>query len=423
MSLRILVAVSDAAEREAIARMLVAAGAHVAEACDIAQARDRAEREAWDFLFSDLHFPDGTGFELLGAGRCVLLHSFEEDRLPRQLRRAGAYAACRKPVTPERISLLLGHSRAESGLPGMVGRAPAMQELFERVRKVGSSHATVLVEGESGTGKELVARAIHALSPRADGPFVAVNCAALSPNLLESELFGHEKGAFTGAHKARAGRFELADGGTLLLDEIGEMDPALQAKLLRALEEMEVVRVGGNTPISVDVRVIAATNRSLRRRVEEGAFREDLFYRLHVIRIEVPPLRERRGDIPLLVDWMVDELAALHNLPRPPVGEEAIRRLAAAPWPGNVRELRNLVERVLLLTPGGEIGAGDLPADLGGSEESSGGGLTMRPIAEVERELIRNTLRDLDGNREKAARVLGISTRTLYRRIKELGLS
>ena len=227
----------------------------------------------------------------------------------------------------------------------MVGRAPAMQELFERVRKVGNSHATVLIEGESGTGKELVARAIHELSPRADGPFVAINCAALSPSLLESELFGHEKGAFTGAHKTRCGRFELADGGTLLLDEIGEMDPSLQAKLLRALEEMEVVRVGGDAPVRVDVRVIAATNRSLRRRVEEGAFREDLFYRLHVIRIEVPPLRERRGDIPLLVDSMVDELAVLHGMPRPPIAEEAMRRLAAARWPGNVRELRNLVER------------------------------------------------------------------------------
>jgi len=305
----------------------------------------------------------------------------------------------------------------------MVGRAPAMQDLFERVRRVGNSHATVLIEGESGTGKELVARAIHELSPRADGPFVAINCAALSPSLLESELFGHEKGAFTGAHKTRCGRFELADGGTLLLDEIGEMDPSLQAKLLRALEEMEVVRVGGNAPVRVDVRVIAATNRSLRRRVEEGAFREDLFYRLHVIRIEVPPLRERRGDIPLLIDSMIDELAVLHGLPRPPITEEAVRRLAAARWPGNVRELRNLVERMLLLASGDEIVVDDLPTDLAGGDQDGDRGLTMRPIAEVERELIRNTLRDLDGNREQAARVLGISTRTLYRRIKELGLS
>jgi DNA-binding NtrC family response regulator len=423
VTLRILVAVANADEREAIARMIAASGAHVAEATCLAEAHEHAAAEPWDFLFSDLHFPDGTGFELLAVGRCVLLHSFEEDRLGRFLRRAGAYAACRKPMTPDRISLLLGHTKAKSGLPGMVGRAPAMQELFERVRKVGNSHATVLIEGESGTGKELVARAIHELSPRADGPFVAINCAALSPSLLESELFGHEKGAFTGAHKTRCGRFELADGGTLLLDEIGEMDPSLQAKLLRALEEMEVVRVGGDAPVRVDVRVIAATNRSLRRRVEDGAFREDLFYRLHVIRIEVPPLRERRGDIPLLVDSMIDELAVLHGMPRPPIAEEAIRRLAAARWPGNVRELRNLVERMLLLASGDAIVVGDLPTDLAEGEQDADRGLTMRPIAEVERELIRNTLRDLDGNREQAARVLGISTRTLYRRIKELGLS
>ncbi|MHC4451632.1 MAG: sigma 54-interacting transcriptional regulator [Planctomycetota bacterium] len=423
MTLRILVAVANADERKAIARMIAASGAHVAEATCLAEAHEQVASEPWDFLFSDLHFPDGTGFELLAVGRCVLLHSFAEERLGRFLRRAGAYAACRKPMTPDRISLLLGHTKAKSGLPGMVGRAPAMQELFERVRKVGNSHATVLVEGESGTGKELVARAIHELSPRADGPFVAINCAALSPSLLESELFGHEKGAFTGAHRTRCGRFELADGGTLLLDEIGEMDTALQAKLLRALEEMEVVRVGGNAPVRVDVRVIAATNRSLRRRVEEGAFREDLFYRLHVIRIEVPPLRERRGDIPLLIDSMIDELAVLHGLPRPPIAEEAVRRLAAARWPGNVRELRNLVERVLLLASGDEIAVGDLPRDLAEGEQDGDRSLTMRPIAEVERELIRNTLRDLDGNREQAARVLGISTRTLYRRIKELGLS
>ena len=425
MTPRVLVAVTNASERKAILEMIAKRGADVVGAATIREARERLGTAAWDYIFTDLHFPDGTGFELICATKCVVLHEFDGDRHARMLRRAGAYAACRKPLRAERVGVLMGDAAPEKeseGLPGMIGRSPVMQALFEMVRRVGNSHATVLIEGESGTGKELVARALHRLSPRADGPFVAVNCAALSPGLLESELFGHEKGAFTGAHKMRRGRFEVADGGTLFLDEVGEMDPALQSKLLRALEEMEIVRVGGNAALAVDVRVIAATNRSLRRRTEEGMFREGLFYRLNVVRIEVPPLRERRGDVPLLVESMLDELAALHGVPRLAFDADAMRGLAAAPWPGNVRELRNLVERLLLLSPSEGIRPEDLPSEVR-ERDAAIGGLTMRPIADVERELIRNTLRDLGGNREQAARVLGISARTLYRRIKELELS
>jgi len=430
VSTRVLVVAADEAERTALAAAVRAHGCVVETAASAREGLDELRRMPVDVLLADLHLPEASGLELLAAARTcrrtILVTDSPVDGLARVVRRAGAYACCRKPIDAERLGTLLGmpQRRDESAaVPGMVGRAPAIRQLQEMVHRVGNSHATVLIEGESGTGKELVARAIHTFSPRAHGPFVAVNCAALSEGLLESELFGHERGAFTGAHRTRRGRFELADGGTLLLDEVGEMDTALQAKLLRALEEMEVVRVGGSETISVDVRVVAATNRSLRDRVQEGTFREDLFYRLNVVRIQVPPLRERHGDIPLLVDALLDELAALHGVPRPSVDEAALRHISAARWRGNVRELRNFVERMLLTVGEPTIRREHLPADLETMEEALSPPLTMRPIAEVERELIRNTLRDLGGNREKAAGVLGISTRTLYRRIKELGLS
>jgi DNA-binding NtrC family response regulator len=305
----------------------------------------------------------------------------------------------------------------------MIGTSPAMRRLFELVRRVAGSHATVLVEGESGTGKELVARAVHALSPRASGPFVPVNCAALSAGLLESELFGHEPGAFTGAHRRRIGRFEAADGGTLFLDEVGEMDVGLQAKLLRAVQEREIVRVGSNEPVAVDVRVVAATNRPLLERVEEGSFRGDLYYRLRVLRVPVPPLRERVGDVPLLVETFLEELTAEHGVAVPEIDAALAGRLAAQSWPGNVRQLRNCVETMLLTGDGGRLGVADLPDDLpDAAPHGDAPPLTMRPIADVERELIRNTLRDVAGNRAQAAAALGISVRTLYRRLKELGL-
>jgi len=430
VSTRVLVVAADETERTWLAEAARTRGCTVEAVANVPDGLDRLRQGTVDILLTDLHLPEASGLELLAAARncrrSIVVTDSGVHGLPRLVRRAGAYACCRKPLDAERLAALLGPPAEpddNEGLPGMVGRAPAMRKLEGVVRRVGDSHATVLIEGESGTGKELVARAIHALSPRSDGPFVAVNCAALSEGLLASELFGHEKGAFTGAHRDRRGRFELADGGTLLLDEVGEMDMALQAKLLRALEEMEIVRVGGSDTIAVDVRVVAATNRSLRERVKEGTFREDLFYRLNVVRLEVPPLRERHGDVPLLVETLLDDLAALHGVERPEIDEAALRHLSSARWRGNVRELRNFVERLLLTVGETMIGREHLPADLETMEEVASPPLTMRPIAEVERELIRNTLRDLGGNREQAAAVLGISTRTLYRRIKELGLS
>jgi len=378
-----------------------------------------------------------TGLDVVVAAAAdgppvIVMTGYGSEEAEPAVLRAGAAAYLVKPLGVElfrRVLERVARGRRTARRPdsdtcymGMVGASPAMQRLFDLVKRVGDSRATVLVEGESGTGKELVARAIHAGSPRVGAPFVPVNCAALSTGLLESELFGHEKGAFTGAYATRVGRFEAAHGGTLFLDEVGEMEGVLQAKLLRALEELEIVRVGSNEPIPVDVRVVAATNRPLKERVEEGSFRRDLFYRLNVVRVEVPALRARAGDIPLLVDAFLDELAAEHGRARPALADEVMGRLAAMPWPGNIRELRNCLE-TMLLCGADPIQVGDLPTDAqDGGLPASDAPLSMRPIAEVERELIRNTLRDLKGNRARAARALGISTRTLYRRIKELGL-
>jgi two-component system response regulator HydG len=394
-----------------------------------------------DVVVTDLVMRGKSGLDVVAAAaggpEVVVMTGYGSEEAAPAVLRAGASAYLVKPLgvgmfrrVLERVVRRRAGRRAAARTEsdtcsmGMVGASPVMQALFARIRRVADSHATVLVEGESGTGKELVARAIHAHSPRAGGPFVAVNCAALSAGLLESELFGHEKGAFTGAYGTRIGRFEAAHGGTLFLDEIGEMDAGLQAKLLRALEEREIIRVGSNDTIPVDVRVVAATNRPLRARMEEGEFRADLFYRLHVVKLAVPPLRERAGDIPLLVETLLDELAAEHDCPRPRVAPEAMAALAARAWPGNVRELRNCLASMLLTCAGDTVGSADVP-EAGPREAaaaSTGGGLSMRPIADVERELISNTLRELQGNRARAARALGISTRTLYRRIKDLGL-
>ena len=387
-----------------------------------------------DIVVTDLVMRDRSGLDVIAAARggppVIVVTGYGSEEAAPTARRAGAAAYLVKPLSVamfrsvlERVARDLDRNARDGSFRGLVGSSEAMQRLYRRVERVGDSQATVLVEGESGTGKELVARAIHDCSPRRHGPFVAVNCAALSPSLLESELFGHERGAFTGAHARRRGRFEAAEGGTLLLDEIGEMEPGLQAKLLRALEEREIVRVGSNEPLPVDVRVVAATNRSLRARVDEGTFRADLFFRLNVVRLALPPLRERPGDVPELVDAFLDELVERHGCERPRVEPRLLDRMRALPWPGNVRELRNCVETMLLTGPADALGPDDLPPELAGRRRAAGVSLSMRPIAEVEKELIANTLRELDGNRARAAQALGISARTLYRRIKELGLS
>jgi two-component system, NtrC family, response regulator HydG len=309
----------------------------------------------------------------------------------------------------------------------IVGRSQRMQDLYTRIIKVAETPSSVLVMGESGTGKELVARAIHRLSPRKNGPFVRVNCGALAEGVLESELFGHERGAFTGAVRQRRGRFELADGGTLFLDEIGEISPSTQIKLLRVIQERAFERVGGEKTISVDVRLVAATNRDLRRAVQEGIFREDLFYRLHVIPIELPALRERRDDVALLCEHFLDRLARRMNRPRPSLTAGALKLLEQYDWPGNVRELENVLERAFVLCEGGAIRVEDLP--FGTLSESPpqwlpGGVVPLREAVELlERELIRRAMDEARGVKLEAARKLGLKPSVLYYKLEKHGLS
>jgi DNA-binding NtrC family response regulator len=300
-------------------------------------------------------------------------------------------------------------------------QSPAMRGVLERVKRVAPMRSTVLILGESGVGKELIARAIHFHSPRRDQAFIALNCAAMPASLIESELFGHEKGSFTGAHARARGKFEIANDGTLFLDEIGEMELSTQAKLLRVLEEREFMRIGGDRSIAVDVRVIAATNADLETMVAERGFRRDLYYRLKVVTLRVPPLRERRQDIPKLVETFLDQLARANAVPRKRIDPEALRRLESYAWPGNVRELKNVVESVLVSTPGEVIGIDDLPAGFH-ARPAPRDGLDIVPgttLAEMERELIRRTLQHAGGNRTHSAHLLGIGVRTLQRKIRE----
>jgi DNA-binding NtrC family response regulator len=311
---------------------------------------------------------------------------------------------------------------AKFGFEGIVGDSPPMRALFEQLRRIAPSKATVLIEGESGTGKELMARAIHQNSPRKRGPFIPVHCGSLAESLLESELFGHEKGAFTGAVARKPGRFELADGGTLFLDEIGDIPLAMQVALLRVLETREFMRVGGQEPLIVDVRLIAATNRNLEQAVAEGHFRDDLYYRLKVVSLRVPPLRERAGDIPLLARACLNEFAQESGRRAPGVTPEAMACLMAYSWPGNVRELRNTIESVFLFHQGREITVQDLPPSLRPGTTDHAWALPVGPetrLDDVEREVVRQTLLLCDGNVTQAAKRLGISRRTLQRKIKE----
>jgi two-component system NtrC family response regulator/two-component system response regulator HydG len=302
----------------------------------------------------------------------------------------------------------------------IVGDSPPMQRVFEIVDQVAPSRATVLIAGESGTGKELVANALHQRSPRANGPFIKLHCAALAESLLESELFGHERGSFTGAMARKDGRFQLADGGTLFLDEIGEISPAIQVKLLRFLQEHEFERVGGTQTIRVDVRVIAATNRNLTEEVAKGRFREDLYYRLNVVALEIPPLRERRSDIPPLAKFFLERYAKENGKPALGFSPEALELLAAYDWPGNVRELENAIERAVVLTSGSLVDARQLPPNV--RPRLAPAGMPAIPgatMADIERYAILETLKSTGGSTSKAAEILGISVRTIQYRLHQ----
>src|SRR5437773_6274042 len=363
---------------------LESAGFETAPASAAYEARPASRRRepipACLVLAGGLHGPSAAQLLVLARDRSVstlgLVEATEPD--PQGLaRRLGLTAFLEKPADPAEVVATvrrLVERRRLQQRTGIIGESPAIQEMLVKIEQMAPVTSTVLIEGESGTGKELVARGIHDLSPRRGKPFVAVNCAAIPDTLLESELFGHEKGAFTGAAERRLGRFELAEGGTVFLDEVGEMAPATQVKLLRVLEDRTFFRVGGAQAIKVDVRVIAATNKSLKEEVALGRFRDDLFYRLNVLHIALAPLRERKVDIPLLVRRFIAEFAALHERPFRGITPEALQILVDADWPGNVRQLRNLVESMVVLAPEGEIRASDIPRDI----RERGRGLPVR---------------------------------------------
>ncbi|MDK2970511.1 MAG: hypothetical protein PWP23_266 [Candidatus Sumerlaeota bacterium] len=444
MTHRILIVDDEKNTREGLRWALESHAEEVLLAPDGEQALLLLGDNPVDLVVSDLKMPKMDGMELLQHVReefpeteFVMLTGHGTVETAVDAMKSGAFDYLMKPVNLEELGLLVKRVfesrelkrenerlRAEVneryGFENIVGNSPAMQRIFQVVRQVAPTKASVLVQGETGTGKELVARAIHYNSPRRKKAFVAVNCGALSQSLLESELFGHEKGSFTGAVSQRAGRFEAADKGTIFLDEIGETSPEFQVKLLRILQEQELERVGGSKPIKVDVRVIAATNRDLKKEVEAGRFREDLYYRLNVIKIDLPPLRERQEDTALLVHHFLQQFNKEHgrNLT---IGPKTMQLLQNYSWPGNVRQLRTMMESISILTPGKEIQPKHLPEEVAadpdpGSQLRLKVGMTVR---DAERELIRATLNEYGGNKAKAARVLGLGRKTLYRKLEE----
>jgi two-component system response regulator HydG len=448
---RILVVQDDHTHSQALAEALTRSGHAVERAASVDEALERMRDAAFDVVITDAQVGGRGGMEILHAAKEngdrveVMLVSAAptiEDAVESMQRGAAYYFT--KPLKIEHVRKVVAASleaRAEKkrehaavvptdpsrAFPEIVATTPPMMRVFEMVNQIAPTNATVLVLGESGTGKELIAKAIHGLSPRRNRPFVALNCAALSEGILDSELFGHEKGAFTGAATAREGRFEFADKGTLFLDEVGDMPLPVQVKLLRVIQERKITRVGSNEAIEVDVRLIAATHKNLEQEVRKGTFREDLYWRLKVVSIQVPPLRERKGDIPILADRFVKEFSRRHGRDVRRITPDALRLLIQYDWPGNVRELENVVESMVLLATTDNLGASNVPPEL---QETRPGtalvavdaldGMTLK---RVERELIRLNLQKYEGNRGRVAKALGISERTLYRKLKEYGMS
>jgi DNA-binding NtrC family response regulator len=413
---------------------------------DAKSAISLLESESFDVLLTDFRLPGEDGLKLIARAKslakppiCILMTAYGSEELAVDAMKRGAddYIAKGRLQIDElemRIARALRQQNLETenvslrqqldtqfGMENIVGNSPAMKEIFDVVKQVAPTRTTVLLLGESGTGKEVFAKAIHQLSPRAKQPFVAVHCAALSPTLLESELFGHERGAFTGAHERRIGRFEQAQGGTLFLDEIGEIDATLQVKLLRFLGERTFERVGSNKTQTADVRLVAATNKNLEELVKTGAFREDLFFRLRVVEIVLPPLRERQGDIPLLAHRFLREFAEENKKAVNEFTADALELLMNYAWPGNVRELRTAIEHALVLCRGEKISARDLPPSVraGDMAGESGRILTKNDLTvkEAEKQLIARALKESKGNRTLAAEKIGMSRRTFHRKL------
>ncbi len=432
-------------------------------ASNSAEALEVLQNDAVDVMLTDLRLGGESGMDLISQALklrqppiCIMMTAYGSVDTAVDAMKAGAYDFVTKPLNLDEVEILI--KRALKGrtlerenvelkrqverkfaVDGILGTSEVMKPIFEVIEQVAPTRATVLIEGESGTGKELVAKAIHNLSGRPKAKLVTVHCAALSTNVLESELFGHEKGSFTGAMEKRIGRFEMADGGTLFLDEIGEIDANIQVKLLRALGEQTIERVGGSKPIKVDVRVIAATNKDLAALVREGKFREDLYYRLHVVQLHLPPLRDRKSDIALLADAFLHEMAELNRKAYKPLSDDALQAMLAYDWPGNVRELRTAIEHGVVMSNSARVGLKNLPLTISGgatgllragSDPSKSSESSNTPSAfsigadlnleKMERAMIDAALQRTGDNRTEAAELLGLSRRTLQRKLKDM---
>jgi DNA-binding NtrC family response regulator len=447
MKLSVLVADDEKNIREGLREALLLDGYEVQLAADGKEALDAVIRGAVDLIVTDLKMPRLSGEELLKQVAAqfptipvIILTGHGTIESAVQAMHDGAYDFLTKPVNLDRLSLLVKRAMAgrelvlqnrsmleelerRSGFASIIGKSAEMKQVFEMVRQVAPSRSSVLITGESGSGKEMIAEALHYNSPRKEKPFIKLHCAALTETLLESELFGHEKGAFTGAIARKRGRFELAHLGTLFLDEIGEINQNVQIKLLRVLEEKRFERVGGEDTVDVDVRLIAATNRDLKDAIAKGVFREDLYYRLNVVNIHIPPLRERKEDIPLLVAAFLKEFSQENDKPIEGIDSKARLALYSYSWPGNVRQLRNSIESAVVLSKGTTITLDDLPPNLRG--ESGGDSLRLPlggTLADMEKEVIRSTLAREGGNKSRTAEILGIGRKTLHRKIEEYGV-
>ncbi len=448
----ILIVDDDRRHAETTAEALSAVGYK----CDIATSGgsglEHLKRKQYDLILTDLVMADISGIEILRQAQelnpfvaVMVLTGHGTIETAVEAMKQGAVDYIVKPLNIHalriqvhkalevqelrRINLSQKRQLGENfGFDGIIGKSEKIRRVMEICSQIARTDVAVLITGETGTGKELIAKAIHENSLRKDRHFVPMNCAALSSQLIEDELFGHEKGSFTGANFQRKGRFEHAHRGTLFLDEVGDIPPDVQVKLLRALENREIVRIGSNDPVKVDVRIISATHRNLEDLVKQNHFREDLYYRLKVVTIDLPPLRERREDIPLLIHHFIQKFSEAHRKPIEGITQEAVNYLAAHPWKGNVRELKHQIENMVVVAQGPTLGVDNLPENIFRRPEGKPGasglnGLAGVTIREVERELIKNTLSQVSGNREAAAKTLGIGERTLYRKIKRYGLS
>ena len=451
MSEKILIVDDEKPTRDVMARYLGRRYACLTAADADGAMAVLAENPDTVLMISDVRMPGEDGLSLFRRARaehpalsCILVTAFGTVETAVQAMRDGAYDFIMKPVDLNQLELRVGKAirtaalerevatlkgQLSTELENMTGKSPAMEKVYQLIRKVAPTNANVLVEGPSGTGKELVAHAIHNLSARAGGPFVAVECAALPDTLLESELFGYEKGAFTGAVQRKPGRFEAANGGTLFLDEIGEINPSTQVKLLRALESRRIQRIGGNEDIAVDFRLVAATNRDLAAMVADGRFREDLYYRLNVIDIRLPALKDRPGDIALLTSRFLKEFSAANGGGVTGIDAQAMKAIEDYPWPGNVRQLRNAVEKMVVLAGSARLTLDDVPVEIAAGAAKSaalpaaGIGAPGQTLADAERAQILMALESAGGNKSRAADALGISRRTLHRKLKEWGMA